>query len=175
MRWAAIGAAIACGCAYPVDPAACALDADCGTGNSCIAGECHEGTRTCPVLTARYSSIDRNLFKVSCGSKNSNCHSAEAARSTTGLDLAGDAWSGIVNVPALNLGRDSDAGTVNAGLLVEPGNPDASFLVTKLELKTAHDPRFGSGMPADNPGIISDCPQAMDPIVQWIQQGAPRN
>jgi hypothetical protein len=127
------------------------------------------------VLTARYSSIDRNLLKVSCGSKNSNCHSAEAARSSTGLDLAGDAWSGLVNVPALNLGRDSDAGTVNAGLLVEPGNPDASFLVTKLKLKTAHDPRFGSGMPADNPGIISDCPQAMDPIVQWIQQGAPRN
>jgi hypothetical protein len=175
VRIAALACALFAACAYPVDPAGCASDADCGAGNSCVAGQCHEGTRACPLLAPAYSSIDQNLFKVSCGAKNGNCHSAEGAATSSGLDFSGDAWSNLVNVRALNIMHDADAGVVDVGVLVAPGKPDASFLVTKLTLKTAHDPRYGSGMPADNIGAIADCPQALDPIVQWIQNGAPRN
>jgi hypothetical protein len=171
----ALACTLVAACAYPVDPAGCAIDADCGAGNSCVSGQCHTGTRACPLLSAKYSSIDQNLFKVSCGTKNVNCHSSEGAATSSGLDLSADSWSNLVNVRALNLMRDADAGVVDVGFLVQPGNADASFLVTKLKLKTAHDPRFGSGMPADNIGAIADCPQALDPIVQWIQNGAPRN
>ena len=32
----------------------------------CVAGGCRPGTRTCPALQPRYSSIDRDLFQVSC-------------------------------------------------------------------------------------------------------------
>lgn len=177
MRLLALAAALLAACAYPVDRAGCAVDADCGAGNSCVAGQCHEGTRACPVLSPTYSSIDQNLFKVSCGtaSSNLNCHSQIGALTSSGLDLTADSWSNLVNVRALDRLRDPDAGVVDPGFLVLPGNPDASFLVTKLKLKTAHDPRYGSGMPADNIGAIADCPQALDPIVQWIQNGAPRN
>jgi hypothetical protein len=174
VRIALLACALAAACAYPVDPAGCAADADCGAGNSCVAGQCHAGTRTCPLLTASYSNIDQNLFRVSCGTKNANCHSPEGAATSSGLDLSADAWSNLVNVPAINLMHDPDAG-VPGLVLVVPGRPDASFLVTKLELKTAHDPHYGSGMPADNIGAIADCPQALDPIVQWIANGAPRN
>jgi hypothetical protein len=172
-----LAAALLAACAYPVDPAPCAIDADCGSGNSCVGGQCHAGTRACPLLQPKYSSIDQNLFKVSCGtaSSNLNCHSVIGAQTASGLDLTGDSWSKLVNVPALDLLRDADAGVVDPGVLVAPGNPDASFLVLKLKLKTAHDPRYGSGMPADNIGAIADCPSALDPIVQWIQNGAPRN
>jgi len=100
---AAAGALAAC--AYPVDRAACAIDSDCGPSGFCVAGGCRSGTRTCPALQPTYSSIDRNLFQVSCGTSGNkaiNCHSAEGAATASFLDLSGDAYPRLFNRTAVN-------------------------------------------------------------------------
>ena len=172
MRLVAIAAAGAlCACAYPVDPAACAIDADCGPAAFCIAGGCRQGTRTCPQLQPSYASIDRNLFLVGCGTSGNkafNCHSTEGAASASFLDLSRDAYTQLVNRTAVNpLGDAKDL------VLVKPGDPDGSFLVQKLRLTSPFDAHLGSGMPADAPGSI--CAGSIDAIAQWIRDGAGRN
>jgi len=172
VKGAAVAAACALSaCAYPVDPAECAIDADCTGTAFCFAGSCRAGTRTCPTLAPTYSSIDRNLFKVGCGtsgSKAANCHSREGAVTTSGLDLIDDPYSQMVNQRAFNL-----SGSIRGLIVVKPGDPQSSFLVTKLHLTTASDPAYGAGMPADAPGSI--CQSAQDAVAQWIQNGAGRN
>lgn len=172
MRIAAVAMAGALGaCAYPVDRAACAIDADCGPDAFCVAGSCHHGTRTCPALEATYSSIDRNLFLVGCGTSGNkafNCHSTVGAQGSSFLDLSGDAFTQLVGRTAVNpLGDEKDL------VLVKPGDPDGSFLVQKLRLTSAFDPHLGSGMPADAPGSI--CATSIDAVAQWIRNGAGRN
>jgi hypothetical protein len=166
---AAAGALAAC--AYPVDRAACAIDSDCGANGFCVAGGCRSGTRTCPALQPTYSSIDRDLFQVSCGTSGNkafNCHSTQGAATSSFLDLTGDAYPRLVNQTAVNpLGDAKDL------ILVKPGDPDASFLVQKLRLTAAHDVHLGSGMPADAPGSI--CASSVDAVAQWIRDGAGRN
>jgi hypothetical protein len=160
-----------CACAYPVDRADCAIDTDCGANAFCIAGSCRQGSRTCPTLQASYSSIDANLFRVSCGTSGSkavNCHSMEGAASASFLDLTGDPYPRLVNRTAVN-----PLGDAKNLVLVAPGDPDHSFLVQKLRLTTALEPHLGSGMPADAPGSI--CQMAVEAVAQWIRDGAPRN
>ena len=172
MRLALLAAAGAlAACAYPVDRAACAIDSDCLPSGFCVAGGCRPGTRTCPALQPRYSSIDRDLFQVSCGTSGNkafNCHSADGAGTASFLDLSGDAYPLLFNRTAVNpLGDSKDL------ILVKPGDPDASFLVQKLRLASALDAHLGSGMPADAPGSI--CSSSVDVVAQWIRDGAGRN
>jgi hypothetical protein len=53
---------------------------------------------------------------------------------------------------------------------VIPGDPDHSYLVIKLSTKTLADPRYGAGMPFDNPGEL--CGEGVKAIRAWIQGGA---
>ena len=172
MRLAPVAAAgLLAACAYPVDRVACAIDSDCGPSGFCVAGGCRQGTRTCPALQPTYSSIDRDLFQVGCGTSGSkavNCHSAAGAASASFLDLSGDAYPRLFNRTAVN-----PLGDVKNLVLVKPGDPDASFLVQKLRLTTALDAHLGSGMPADAPGSI--CASSVDTVAQWIRDGAGRN
>ena len=69
-----------------------------------------------------------------------------------------------VDVPAPEDGRVER-------ILVKPGDPANSFLVTKLRSKDPADPLYGPGQPAPAPGSI--CAAAVDVIAQWIAQGAP--
>ena len=158
-------------CAYPVDRAECAIDSDCGPSGFCMAGGCRQGSRTCPALQPRYSSIDRDLFQVSCGTlgnKAFNCHSTEGAATSSFLDLSGDPYPRLLNTTAVNpLGDSKDL------ILVKPGDPDTSFLVQKLRLTSALDAHLGSGMPADAPGSI--CSSSVEAVAQWIRDGAGRN
>jgi hypothetical protein len=172
VRLAALAAAAAlAACAYPVDHAACAIDSDCGPSGFCVAGACRPGSRTCPALQPAYSSIDRDLFQVSCGTSGNkafNCHSTQGAATGSFLDLSGDAYPRLIDRTAVNpLGDRKDL------ILVKPGDPDGSFLVQKLRLTTAQDVHLGSGMPADAPGSI--CASSVDVVAQWIRDGAGRN
>jgi hypothetical protein len=172
VRLALLAAAAAlAGCAYPVDRVACAIDSDCGPSGFCVAGGCRAGSRTCPALQPKYSSIDRDLFQVSCGTSGNkafNCHSTDGASTASFLDLSGDAYPRLFNQTAVNpLGDSKDL------ILVKPGDPEASFLVQKLRLTTALDAHLGSGMPADAPGSI--CASSVDTVAQWIRDGAGRN
>jgi len=166
-----------CGCAPGVPRLECGADTDCGANAFCTAGQCFQGTRTCPQLEPKFSSINTALFRVSCGltgAKAINCHATEGAESSSGLDLSGDPYSNLVGRPAVTTFLPPAASAFNL-VLVTPGDgsPNGSFLVRKLQLATVLDPTFGAGMPADAPGSI--CAETIAVVQQWIAQGAPRN
>jgi hypothetical protein len=145
---AALAAACACGDARPV-----ALS---GTPDA-----------TCPTdIQSTFTSIDQKVFQPVC----TGCHQASTAASFGHLDLSGDAYAQLVNVPALN----EAATTPPPGLLrVKPGDPDHSLLWLKLVTRSTQDPRYGSGMPQDRPGTL--CATVTDAVRAWIAGGAPRD
>jgi hypothetical protein len=163
---AATAALLACSCVGGVPRAQCAIDADCGGASFCAQGACIEGTRSCPRLSPTFSSINGSFLQVGCGTKQINCHSSDSVGVESGPSLAGHPYATLVNAPATNR-----LGTARGLLLVKPGDPDASFLLTKLRLSSTNDPQFGSGQPANAPG--STCADALAVIAQWIQSGAP--
>lgn len=160
-----IAALCATGCVGGVSPAQCAIDADCASLAFCSQGACIEGTRTCPVLQPTFSSINTHFLQVGCGVGQINCHSASSPSVNSGPSFAGHPWATLVDAPAANR-----LGTARGLVLVKPGDPASSFLITKLRLTSALDPAYGSGQPASAPG--STCAEALATIVQWIQSGA---
>ena len=103
-------------------------------------------------LAATLESIQVNLFDASC----TVCHAGAAAPLGLRLD-AGNSFTNLVGVPSAQVG---------SLLRVNPGDPDASYLVRKLE-GTASE---GQLMPLGGPPI----PQAtIDFVRQWISDGAP--
>lgn len=161
-------AAVASACTGGVSPAACAIDLDCGPAAFCVAGSCFQGTRTCPLLQPTFSSINHNFFQVGCGVRLTNCHSADSTAVQSGPSFGGDFYHTLVNAPAANR-----LGTAHGLILVKPGDPQNSFLLTKLRLTSSSDPQLGSGQPADAPGTT--CAAALSSIEQWIQRGAPND
>jgi hypothetical protein len=162
---AALALVASAGCVGGVTPSACAVDAECGPAAFCSVGACHPGTRTCPLLQPTFSSINRDYFQVGCGVRARNCHAADSAVVESGPSFAGDVYRTLVNAPAANR-----QGGVRGLVLVQPGDPEHSFLVTKLRLKDAVNAQFGSGQPADNPGAT--CGAALAVIEEWIRRGA---
>ena len=155
-------------CIGSVVPAQCAIDSDCGSAAVCVGAVCHPGSReadggVCPQVSPRWADLNSNFIQVGCGVRASNCHSTAGGATSSGLVLAGDAYDRLVNAAS------ADGGFV----LVKPGDPDHSFLVTKLKLATTFDPVYGSGMPPDNPG--QTCEAAQEAVRQWILAGAGRN
>jgi hypothetical protein len=160
---------LAAGCVGGVSPAQCAIDSDCGpSGFFCAQGVCIAGARTCPTLQPTFSSINANFLQVGCGVRTQNCHSADSANVNSGPSFAGHPYGALVNAPAANR-----LGTARGLVLVKPGDPANSFLVTKLRLTATLDPAFGGGQPADDPG--STCAGTVAAIEQWIQGGAGDN
>ena len=162
---AAIAALLAAGCVGGVNPSQCAVDPDCGAGAFCSQGRCVEGTRTCPRLSPTFSSINANFLQVGCGVRQINCHSGDSPSVNSGPSFAGHPFRTLVGAPAANR-----LGTATGLVLVKPGDPAGSFLLTKLRLTSALDPAFGGGQPASAPG--STCADALAAIEQWIQNGA---
>ena len=101
-----------------------------------------------------------DVFSMNCAS--SGCHSGPAGNTLpTGMDLtsADASFASLVNVSSLQQ---------SALLRVNPGNPDESYLVRKLEGGPMID---GQQMPA----IGGPLPQAtIDRIRSWIENGAER-
>jgi hypothetical protein len=165
-----------CGCLGGPARAQCVFDDECGAGSACFQGACTPGahvdggTGWCPFLQPRLSDIDARLFRVSCGTATSSCHSSAATGSA--LDLSGDVYAALVNVAAQDFAATArpDGGPL---LRVVPGDPQNSFLAIKLRLTTNRDPAYGSGMPPDHPGGV--CQPAQAAVAQWIQEGAQRN
>ena len=163
---ALVAALFAAGCVGGVSAAQCAIDTDCGAGAFCAQGRCIEGTRTCPKLSANFTSINADFIQVGCGVRQLNCHAADSASVNSGPGFAGHPYLALVNAPAANR-----LGSARGLVLVKPGDPANSFLLTKLRLMTALDPAYGGGQPANAPG--STCADSLAAIEQWIQGGAP--
>ncbi len=124
--------------------AACTLAASCGSGNGSGAGGGGP-------LTATFSSIQANVFTPICVT----CHSGASA--PHGLRLDGNSsYALLVGVPS-----DEEPSI----LRIEPGDPDNSYLVQKIQGTAASGERMPAGMPA--------LPQAtIDTIRQWVTSGA---
>lgn len=102
-------------------------------------------------LAATLASIQANVFNPACVV----CHAGAAAPLGLRLD-EGNSFTNLVGVPSAQVG---------ALLRVAPGDPDASYLVRKLE-GTASE---GQRMPIGGPPV----PQAtIDFVRQWITDGA---
>ncbi|HMV65659.1 MAG TPA: hypothetical protein PKA64_02320 [Myxococcota bacterium] len=99
------------------------------------------------------------ILQVNCAI--SGCHAGPEL--STGLDLTtGQAYHHIVDVPSFQLATMD---------LIEPGNPDASYLVRKVEGSAEAAGGSGDLMP---PGF--GLPQGdIDVIRQWVTEGALQN
>jgi methionine-rich copper-binding protein CopC len=107
------------------------------------------------VLTADFQSIQENVFDARCV----KCHSGAGAPEGLQLD-AGHSYDLLVG--------HASAEQSNV-LRVEPGDPDSSYIIRKLEGASGIS---GVRMPADGPPYL---PQAtIDVIRQWITNGAPK-
>ena len=128
--------------------AACAGDGD-GLDEN---GRPAEGSED--VLVPEFSSIQSKVFTPIC----TTCHAGSSA--PLGLRLEADAaYAMLVNAPSAEV----------PGLLrVAPGNPDASYLIHKLEGTAT----VGGRMPLNGPPLPAE---TIAVIRQWISDGAPQS
>jgi hypothetical protein len=112
-----------------------------------------------PVSQAlTFTQIQTQIFTPTCAK--SGCHSGAAA--AEGMVLSpGIAYASIVKV------RSQEQPQL---LRVNPGNPEASYLVRKVR---GDADITGSRMPQDGPPFLT--PQQIAGIEAWIQAGAPNN
>ncbi len=103
------------------------------------------------VLTPEFASIQANVFTPIC----TTCHSGAAAPLGLRLD-EGASFAMLVNTPSVQ---------VPSSNRVVPGNPDASYLIQKLE-GTAP---VGGRMPLVGPALTAE---TIAVIRQWIADGA---
>ena len=108
-----------------------------------------------------YHDIQDNIFDKSCA--NSVCHSPPSNSADLNLSY-GQSYQDLVN----RIPRNSAAAA--AGMkLIDPGNPENSFLLTKL--MASENPAFGARMPFGMGALHSG---KVDAIRTWIAAGAPR-
>src|SRR5688500_11064352 len=105
------------------------------------------------ALTPDFQSIQAQVFTPAC----TGCHAGAAAPLGLRLDES-SSYAMLVNAPSVE---------VSSIRRVAPGNPDASYLIQKLEGRAA----VGGRMPLGQPAL----PQAtIDIIREWIANGAAR-
>lgn len=110
---------------------------------------------TSPVTTTVSFATDvMGVFNASCN----NCHTAGGPPAQLNLD-PGVAYANIVNVPATELGSMDR---------IEPGDPDDSYLINKLQ--NTHVSVGGSGSVMPPSGAL---PQAQINLMRtWVSEGA---
>lgn len=104
-------------------------------------------------LTASFASIQDNVFTPIC----TGCHAGAAAPVGLRLDAA-SSYALLVGVAS---------GEVSSLQRVNPGQPDSSYLIQKLEGRAS----VGARMPLGGP-YLDDATIAV--IRQWIAAGAPK-
>jgi hypothetical protein len=104
-------------------------------------------------LAPTFASIQQNVFTPICTA----CHAGASAPLGLRLDEA-NAYAAIVNTPSVE---------VSSLRRIRPGDPDASYLIQKIEGRAA----VGGRMPLGQSAL----PQAtIDVIKQWVADGAQR-
>ena len=104
-------------------------------------------------LQPTLASIQDNVFTVACAT--SGCHAGVSANFGLRLD-PGFSYGTLINVPSP---RDANL------IRVVPGNPDASFLIQKLNGSQT----LGERMPDGGPYLTTE---TVAVIRQWIADGA---
>lgn len=115
-----------------------------------------------PNLDTRFSSIQSEIFESTDVSGRASCvacHSASGQAFAGGLNLERSAaYAALINVPAR---------TKPSAIRVVPGNPDASYLVHKLQ---GGPDIVGFRMPRFGPPFLTD--GQISVIRRWIELGA---
>ena len=106
-----------------------------------------------PIFGPNFSEIQESVFTVTCAT--SGCHAGASAPQGLRLDAA-NSFGLLVNVASME---------VPSLLRVEPGDPDDSYLIQKLEGTAA----VGERMPLGSPPLEQ---AQIDVIRQWILDGA---
>jgi hypothetical protein len=105
-------------------------------------------------LTAEFQSIQDNVFTPLC----TTCHTGAAAPLGLRLDES-SSYAMLVNAPSTE---------VPSLRRVNPGQPESSYLIQKLEGRAA----VGGRMPLNQPPLPQE---TIDLIRQWIANGAPQS
>jgi hypothetical protein len=117
-----------------------------------------------PNLQPTFSSIQHDIFEATDSSGRTpcvQCHTNVGRNPAGGLNLAaGNSYAALVNVPSLQRATS---------MRVLPGNPDASYLIQKLEGTTG----IGRRMPFNGPPYLTDGQILV--IKRWIETGAANN
>jgi hypothetical protein len=109
-----------------------------------------------------FSSISQTILTPRCAT--SACHSGNPPANGVPVSLDAErAWADLVSVPSTQLP------TMN---LVEPGHPETSYLVLKLQGTQAIEGGTGSQMPI---GADALTPDELSAIAAWITNGAPND
>jgi len=143
-----------------VAPDFCRADADCPASRSCVevTGECEAVGAMIdrrPVVTLpKWSELHRDIIRPSCVA---GCHTRGGESPELDLSTAAGARAALLSMPSRAAG---------CGVLVVPGEPDASLLIAKLE--NTQPMACGKRMP-DVSGLTVD-QRAV--ISEWIADGA---
>jgi hypothetical protein len=118
-----------------------------------------------PNLQPTFSSIQHDIFETSDSSGRTpcvQCHTAVGRNPAGGLNLtSGNSYAALINAASLQrLGA----------LRVIPGNPEASYLIQKLEGAAGI---AGRRMPFNGPPYLTDGQILV--IKRWIEIGAPND
>lgn len=112
-------------------------------------------------VDATFPQIQATIFDTTC--LDVGCHNSVSMAGGQVLE-PDTAYANLVGAVPQN------AAAAAAGFLrVDPGNPDSSFLITKLTLPSAFDPEFFSRMPLGKPMLA---PEQIENIRAWILRGA---
>ncbi|MFN7914318.1 MAG: hypothetical protein U0Q55_03190 [Vicinamibacterales bacterium] len=118
-----------------------------------------------PDLEPTFSSIQANIFELTdSAGRNSciSCHTNVGRTPAGGLNLLHDvAYDQLVNVTA---GQKADL------KYVTPGNPEASYLLHKIDGRSGI---VGTRMPRNGPPFMTEGQVLI--LRRWIELGAPRN
>lgn len=118
-----------------------------------------------PDLEPTFASIQANIFELTdSAGRNSciSCHTNVGRTPAGGLNLLHDvAYDQLVNVTA---GQRADL------KYVTPGNPDASYLLHKIDGRAGI---VGLKMPRNGPPFMTEGQILI--LRRWIELGAPRN
>lgn len=118
-----------------------------------------------PDLEPTFASIQANIFELTdSAGRNAciSCHTSVGRTPSGGLNLTHDvAYDQVVNVIA---------GQIPSLKYVTPGNPEASYLLHKIEGRAGI---VGGRMPRNGPPYMTDGQILI--LKRWIDLGAPRN
>jgi hypothetical protein len=123
-----------------------------GNGRPIVPGT----TGSLPPLSADFDSIQANVFTPIC----SVCHAGGGAPEGLRLDAA-NSYSLLVGVPSTE---------VPSLLRVNPGDPDSSYIIQKLQGHAAVGAQMPFGCPSTQPCLAAT---TIAFISQWITNGAP--
>jgi hypothetical protein len=128
-------------------------------------GACDESlsdvTGPSPNLVPTFNSIEQEIFQTTDTAGRTacaNCHTGRIPNVSINFSSGVDAYALLVNVPSR---QRPDL------MLVAPGNPEASYLIHKLEGRSTI---VGLRMPG--PPFLTD--RQIRVIRRWIENGAPR-